>query len=166
MANSAAPLLLAGGAALLLMSGKKKKKNGNGKPKCPPVVHIRSSLMPRETIEVDYDDGTKGEITLEKAAYFEAVGGNRDIIDITSKVLAPFIPESCISSESIKVDFVDSDAKTTNYSAVEFFYLMSMDILEDFYQAGLFSEEELQFSGNQMLKWWVEHMGEAPVPKV
>jgi hypothetical protein len=164
MSNSAAPLLIVGGAALLLMSGKKKNKNGNGKPKCPPIAHIDSDMILRETIEVEFGDGERVEMSLPKIAYYEAVGGNRDIMKIAAKVLAPFLPESCISSESIKVDLMH-DAKSTTYTAVDFTFHVASDTVMDLYQAGLFSEEELQVAKNDILKWWVEHMGDAPLPK-
>jgi len=165
---SNAPLLLLGGAALLLMTGKKKKSSGSsskGNGACPPVVHIEKSGMPIEWIEVQYEteDGLENaEISIFKAAYHEAVDGNRNIIDITMKVLAPFIPPDCVISESIKVK-LRSDGDTTEFKAVEFFYIVGMEILQDLHKAGLFGEEAPS-QANELNKWWVSHMGEAPLP--
>lgn len=161
MAKSAAPLLIAAGAAYLLIGGKKKKK----KSSCPPVVHLDWASMPIETIEVQFDDQTSGEVKLPKTAFSEAIGGNRDILDITGKVLAPYLPENCITSDKVKINLISSDGETLTYSAVGFFFALAADLLESFYHAGLFGEDELQFSTNELTKWWVSNMGEAPLPK-
>ncbi len=163
MAKSAAPLIIAAGAGFLLMGGKKKKKSS--KKKCPPVVHLSTDLIPSENVSVEYEDGTHGQISMSKVAYREAVGGNRDLIDITKKVLAPFLPETCVSSESIKI-ILSENGKKVNYTAVEFFYMLSAELLEDFQEAGLFNHDESKFSANEVMKWWVAHMGEAPLPMI
>ena len=163
MAKSAAPLLLVAGAAFLFMGGKKKKKTPKA---CPPIVHIVWENLPTETLMVRSDAlGREVELKLSKVAYHDALKGNRDIFDISSKALAPFIPAECLTSNSVKVDILAEDGSRLAYKAVEFFFLFSNNLLESLYSAGLFSKDETQYSSNELTKWWVSNMGEAPLPE-
>jgi len=165
MSKSAAPLLLAGGAALIFMGGK-KKRNGKkgGKGACPPIAHVLPGSIPTEKVHVKYSDGGEGEIGIPRVAYHEALDGNREIINITKKVVAPVLPEDCIASESIKVDIV-VDNQRRELSAVEYFFLMAAEVTEDLLHTGLFTQEEADFSLNEISKWWVSKMGTAPFPQ-
>jgi len=171
---------------LLLMGGKKKSKkksapsgngngNGNGKVTCPPVVHVSTQSFAYEVIEKELEDD-QGSFTMEvkipKIAYNEGIAGNRDIIAITIATLEPVLPESCLSSESIQVMIMREPIEEggtpdeVKVSAVEFFYFMGLDLIEDLYTLGIFSEEEAAKGTNDLNNWWVGHMGDAPLPEI
>lgn len=146
------------------IAGGKKKTVPRGN--CPSTINIDVEDMTTGTKVVQTSPGETMQINMPDRAFLEGERGNRDLIDITKKVFRDITPEGCLPTmEGVTIVF-KGDGHDYILPAPRFYFLLAMDILEDFYQAGWYSEQEATAQYGALQLWWESTMGNRDYPEV
>lgn len=154
MAKNATPLLLIGGAAFLLMGKKKKRKK---KKACPSTVSFESiRKLPEKQVIVTHETG-EIEVNMHLVAFNEISSGNRDLIDITKKTLAPVLSPSCATDPSVTIALPEGEGGAP---APLVFAQLAGETLEDAAAAQLVTGEEAGEMYRGLEKWMVANLSQ------
>jgi len=173
LANKFEPLSIAVTKAMLeaakdggLDIGGSKGSGTDSTGDCPKNVTIDIQDMSNASITVQVSPNETMKINMPSRAASEGSQGNRDILDITRKVFAEITPKRCRPNMKRVIITFRGEGTSFMGEAPTFFYLLAADILEDFYHAGWYSEQEATVQFGRLQLWWEETMGNRNYPEI
>ncbi len=127
---------------------------------CPSSITFDINKVKTYSVKwVDKETGTEMEVNTFEIILDAAEAGDRNIISLTTKVLASQIPTRCMSNPNVVVRF----GKRT-FNAPSFFYLIAMSVAADLRQISEFTWEEGTLAQAALVAWWNKTMPGKPLP--
>jgi len=148
---------LAKAIAESLINNKLKESDNSGSNECPSVVSVNVKNISMTEIN---------SVELPSIAVSESSRGNKDALDIGYKVFRSLFPAPC-TPDMLDLEVLSRDAAGGNakFTAPEFFYLTTMEIIVLMAMAGFYSAMEGETQIGMLNFWWEQTVGNSDYPR-